>query len=133
MKPKDINVVVIFFRRIIISCFKKLIHLNKNFRKEIFLLTNKKISRKMLIFTFVCSIILMSAPMYHAQCVYQQDIDYFGNDLTFVYTGTVEACCNLCSFYPGCVAYTYVKDSTACWLKSAVPTNGVDLASPGRN
>ncbi len=84
----------------------------------------------MLLFTFICSILILNVPMSQGQCVYEVDIDYFGNDLTYVFTSSVDACCNLCSFYPGCIAYTYVRDSQACWLKGS--RTGSRYASPGR-
>lgn len=83
----------------------------------------------MLMLKAIFTVLLVSAPLIHGQCNFETDIDFYGNDLTYVFTSDSTSCCNLCTYYPGCKAFTYVTLSQACWLKnSATPTR---LSSPG--
>ena len=55
-------------------------------------------------------------------CAFEQDIDYFGNDVssTPTYVASQDACCALCSSNAECQIWTYVPATTACWLKRSV-------------
>ena len=55
-------------------------------------------------------------------CVFEQYIDYFGNDLssTPTYVASQDACCALCSSNTDCQIWTFVPATTACWLKRSV-------------
>lgn len=54
------------------------------------------------------------------QCSYQQGIDIFGNDLNLKYSKTLEDCCHACFNDVNCKAWTYVPETQACWIKSAI-------------
>ena len=76
----------------------------------------------MLLVTLVSVVLLFNAPqLSQAQfaCTQEIDVDYFGNDLLYVFVQNFGACCNLCSVYPGCQSWTFVTSANACWLKSS--------------
>jgi len=54
------------------------------------------------------------------QCSYLQGIDIFGNDLLLQFANTIDQCCNACLNNVNCQAWTYVPDTQACWIKSAI-------------
>ena len=69
----------------------------------------------------LATILLLNASLGQAQvCSYDLDTDYYGSDLTYVFTQRREDCCTLCATYPGCGSFSYVPLTKACWLKSAV-------------
>lgn len=52
----------------------------------------------------------------------EQDIDYFGNDISNV-KGLNTECCQKCRDYPGCRAWTWSDlNGGTCWLKSSSTT-----------
>lgn len=52
-------------------------------------------------------------------CSFEQDIDYFGNDLSSnpTYAASKDACCAQCQANADCQIWVYVTSTTACWLK----------------
>lgn len=52
---------------------------------------------------------------------YELNVDFKGNDLFPypIFVPTVDLCCNGCSNYPTCMAWTYVPGNQACWLKNS--------------
>jgi hypothetical protein len=57
--------------------------------------------------------------------VFEQNIDYNGNDLSFAYSSSPDYCCYLCSLNPQCNSFTFVAASQTCWLKSTVAANRI--------
>lgn len=69
--------------------------------------------------------------MINAQCgVIENNIDYNGNDITFVFTASITDCCTQCSARTDCRAITYVAVTQLCWLKSVAGGNRIE--STGR-
>ena len=48
----------------------------------------------------------------------EEHIDYYGNDITFIFASTPQHCCTLCIFELDCVGFTFINFTRACWLKS---------------
>jgi hypothetical protein len=46
------------------------------------------------------------------------NIDYPGNDLTSIITSDPQGCCNECTYYEGCAAYSWSSNDGTCYLKS---------------
>ncbi|OQS05690.1 carbohydrate-binding protein, partial [Thraustotheca clavata] len=57
---------------------------------------------------------------------YEQNLDYFGNDIKSTQQSTPGACCNDCNATPGC--RLYVWNNGICWLKKAASGR---TSSPG--
>ena len=69
--------------------------------------------------TFVLSLSLLRTQPSHSQCpVLEEHIDYYGNDITFIFASTPQHCCTLCIFELDCVGFTFINFTRACWLKS---------------
>ena len=73
-------------------------------------------------FAFLIFSIIMFTYVNSQTCPFEQDIDYFGNDLSSVptYVTSSDLCCFTCQSQPNCQIWTYVTATTACWLKSQV-------------
>lgn len=99
------------------------IELNKTFifcySCYIILIFTKKRMFKLVAIT----ILLINIPLCKGQCYvsYDLNVDYKGDDLFSqpVFVDSVDSCCLLCSNYTNCLAWTYVPDNKACWLKSS--------------
>jgi hypothetical protein len=74
----------------------------------------------MLYFLFIFGLVLSSVNS--QQCTFEQDVDYFGNDVnsTPVYLTSSDLCCLTCQTNPNCQIWTYVTATSACWLKRQV-------------
>ncbi len=57
------------------------------------------------------------------------NVDFYGSDINFVFTSTVDLCCTQCFFMPSCMGFTFLNYTGACWLKSN--TKFMRLASNG--
>jgi len=57
------------------------------------------------------------APALPADCL-RNDYNYYGNDIKYVFTATVERCQKRCQETEGCVVFSWVTN-WHCWLKSA--------------
>lgn len=82
-----------------------------------------------IISVFVLSCIIVIA---NCQCPYEQDVDYFGNDLypnQFIYYSTQDLCCAACQTNANCQAWTYLPSTQACWLKRQI--GSLRVSSPG--
>ena len=80
---------------------------------------------------YLIASILMLTNVSGQTCSFEQDIDYFGNDLssTPVYVTSSDLCCLTCQSNPNCQIWTYVTSTTACWLKKQV--GSIRVVSPG--
>ena len=78
-----------------------------------------------------CIAIFCIISLADCQCQFEQDMDYFGNDLStnFVYYATQDLCCAACQANPLCQAWTYLPSTTACWLKRQI--GSLRVSSPG--
>lgn len=55
-----------------------------------------------------------------ATCKLEDGVDYKGNDIGSVASAKAEPCCDICSGWSGCRAFTWsVYNGGTCWLKSA--------------
>jgi hypothetical protein len=59
------------------------------------------------------------------------NIDYPGNDFTSVFTSDPQGCCNECTYYEGCAAYSWSSDDGNCYLMSekSFPVDSPDIHS----
>ena len=72
---------------------------------------------------FVCLLFSLTRSHVNTQtCSFEQDIDYFGNDIssTPIYLTSSDLCCLSCQADTNCQIWTYVSATTACWLKKSV-------------
>ena len=79
-------------------------------------------NHKINVFIFIaniCAIFAQNCP------IFEQDIDYNGNDLSFSYSSSSAYCCYLCSLNPQCNSFTFVTASLTCWLKSTTGANRI--------
>ena len=51
-------------------------------------------------------------------CSYESNVDFNGADITFTAVNWIDECCALCNRESACVAWTFVKPTGLCYLKS---------------
>lgn len=71
-------------------------------------------------FTNAANVRFLESAAHSSACTTpEQNVDYFGNDLANVASATADGCCQKCTDYPGCHAYTFTNlNGGTCWLKS---------------
>ena len=62
----------------------------------------------------------------------ENNIDYFGGDVTYTIASTVAVCCSNCAALPGCTSFTFVVAGSICWMKNVTAFNVRRLATNGR-
>ena len=53
-------------------------------------------------------------------CIFEENIDYVGNDLKGVLVKNQYECANNCVVEPQCLGFTYNQNNKKCWMKSKV-------------
>ena len=61
-------------------------------------MTIKKMNLREL-FALTCVIIISLASLIECQCQYEQDVDYYGNDLSIAFYSTQDLCCAACQVH----------------------------------
>jgi len=62
----------------------------------------------------------------------ENNIDYFGGDVTYTVASSVGGCCSNCAALSGCTSFTFVVAGSICWLKNATVASVRRLATNGR-